>query len=89
MQHTHGLHFYATHGPRMEDEKGGTGLGLRRVRKRQKLQQTLGDSSATLLSAASPLLMASMDEDMFGDLLRDEPMGLNPCSDSIDNLLMV
>ena len=26
---------------------------------------------------------------MFGDLLRDEPMGLNPCSDSIDDLLMV
>ena len=30
-----------------------------------------------------------MDENMFGDLLRDEPMGLNPCSDSIDDLLMV
>ena len=26
---------------------------------------------------------------MFGDLLRDEHMGLNLCSDSIDDLLMV
>ena len=33
--------------------------------------------------------MAPTDEDMFNDLLRDEPMGLNPCSDSIDDLLMV
>ena len=30
-----------------------------------------------------------MDKDMFGDLLRDEPMGLNPCSASIDDSLMV
>ena len=44
---------------------------------------------AALLSATSPHLMAPMDEDMFGDLLRDEPVGLNPCSDSIDGLLMV
>ena len=49
----------------------------------------LGDLSDALLSVASPLLMAPMDEDMFGDLLRDQPMGLNPCSDSIDDLLMV
>ena len=49
----------------------------------------LGDSSAVLLSAASPLSTAPTEEDMFGDLLRDEPMGLNPCSDSIDDLLMV
>ena len=37
---------------------------------------------------ASPLSTAPTDEDMFGDLLRDEPMGLNPCSDSIEELLM-
>ena len=30
-----------------------------------------------------------MDEGMFGDLLRDEPRGLNPFSDSLDNLSMV
>ena len=67
----------------------GDGAGVEKGAKRQKLQQTLGDPSAMLLSAASPLLRAPTDEDMFGDLLRDEPMGLNPCSDSIDDLLMV
>ena len=55
----------------------------------QKLQQMLGDSSAALLSPASSLSMAPTDKDMFGDLLRDEPIGLNHCSDSIDDLLMV
>ena len=58
--------------------KKGDGVGVEKEAKRQKLQQTLVDSSAALLSAASPLLMASMDEDMFGDLLCDEPMGWNP-----------
>ena len=67
----------------------GDRAGVEKGAKHQKLQQTLGDSSATSLSVASPLLTASTDEDMFGDLLRDEPMGLNPCSDSIDDLLMV
>ena len=67
----------------------GDGAGVEKGAKRQKLQQTLGDSSAALLSAASPLLMAPTDKDMFGDLLRDEPMGLNPCNDLIDELLLV
>ena len=67
----------------------GDGAGVEKGAKRQKLQQTLGDSSAALLSTASPLLTAPTDEDMFGDLLHDEPMGLNPCTDSIDGLLMV
>ena len=42
-----------------------------------------------LLFAASPLSTAPMEEDMFDDLLCDEPMGLNPCSDSIEDFLMV
>ena len=53
--------------------------------KHQELQQTLGDSSAALLFVASPLSTTPTDEDMLGDLLRDEPIGLNPCSDSIDD----
>ena len=48
-----------------------------------------GDSLAILLSTTSPLPMAPMEEDMFDDLLCDEPMGLNPCSDSIDDFLMM
>ena len=77
------------HMGRARKTRKGDGAGVEKGAKRQKLQQTLGDSSAALLSAASPLSMAPTDEDMFGDLLRDEPMGLNPCSDSIDDLLMV
>ena len=49
----------------------------------------LEDSPDVLLSIASPLSTAPTDEDMFVDLLRDEPMGLNPCSEFIDNLLVV
>ena len=30
-----------------------------------------------------------MDENVFVDLLQDEPKALNPCSDSIDNLASV
>ena len=77
------------HMGRARKTRKGDGAGVEKEAKRQKLQQTLGDSSAALLSAASPLSTAPTDEDMFGDLLRDEPMGLNPCSDSIDDLLMV
>ena len=64
---------------RARKTRKGDGVGVEKGAKRQKLQQTLGDASAALLSAASPLSTAPMDEDMFGDLLRDEPMGLNPC----------
>ena len=63
------------------------GVGVEKGAKRQKLQQMLGDSSAVLFSAVSLLSTAPTDEDMFGDLLCDEPIGLNPCSDSIDDLL--
>ena len=67
----------------------GDGAGVEKGAKRQNIQQTRGDSSVALLSTASPLSTESMDEDMFGDLLQDEPMGLNLCSDSIDDLLVV
>ena len=67
----------------------GDGAGIEKEAKCGKLQQTLGNSSTMLLFATSQLLMAPTDENMFGDLLRDEPMGLNPCNGSIDNLLMV
>ena len=68
----------------------GDGVGVEKGAQHQKLQETLGNSSVALLSAASPLSTAPTNEDMFGDLLRDEPMGLlNPCSDSFDDLLMV
>ena len=75
------------HMGRARKTRKGDGAGVEKGAKRQKLQQTLGDSSAALLSAASPLSTAPTDEDMFGDLLRDEPMGLNPCSDSIDDFI--
>ena len=74
---------------RARKTRKGDGAGVEKQAKRQKLQQTRGDSSAMLLSAASPLSTAPTEEDMFDDLLRDEPMGLNPCSDSIDDFLMV
>ena len=64
------------HMGRARKTRKGYGAGLEKGVKRQKLQQTLGDSSAALLSAASPLLTAPTDKDMLGDLLRDEPMGL-------------
>ena len=67
----------------------GDGARVDKEAKRQKLQQMLGGLSAPLLSAASPLSIEPMEEDMFGDLLCGEPMELNPCSDSIDNLLMM
>ena len=63
------------HMGRVRETRKGDRAGVEKGAKRQKLQQTLGNSSAALLSAASPLLMAPTDEDMFGDLLRDEPMG--------------
>ena len=74
---------------RARKTRKGDGAGVEKQAKRQKLHQTRGDSSAMLLSAASPLSTAPTEEDMFDDLLRDEPMGLNPCSDSIDDFLMV
>ena len=49
----------------------------------------LGYSSAALLSIASTLLTTPTDEDKFGDLPCDEPMGLKPCSYSIDDFLVV
>ena len=55
----------------------------------QALQQMLGDSSAALLTIASSLLRAPIDGDIFGYLLWDELIGLNACSDSIDDLLLV
>ena len=67
----------------------GDGSGFEKEAMRQKLQQTVGDSSAALLFVAAPLSMAPMGGDMFGDLLCDEPVGLNPCNDSIDDLLML
>ena len=77
------------HMSRARKTRKGDGAGFENEAKRQKLQQTLGDSSAALLSAVSPLSRAPTDEDMFGDLRRDKTMGLKPCSDSIDDLLMV
>ena len=74
------------HMGRARKTRKGDGAGVEKGAKCQKLQQTLGDSSAALLFAPSPLSTAPTDEDMFGDLLRDEPMGLNPCNDSIDDL---
>ena len=62
------------HMGRASKTRKGDGAGVEKGAKRQKLQQTLGDSSAALLFAASPLLMAPTDEDMFGDLLHIEPM---------------
>ena len=53
----------------------GDGARVEKGTKRQKLQQMLGDASVALLFAASPLSMALMDEDMFSDLLHDEPWG--------------
>ena len=50
------------------------GAGVEKGAKRQKLQQTLGDSSTALLSAASPLSTAPTDEDMFGDLHAVTPL---------------
>ena len=74
---------------RTRKTRKGDRAGVEKEAKRQTLQQTLGDLSAALLSPALPLSTAPTDKDMFGDLLRDEPMGLNPCSDSIGDLLMV
>ena len=74
---------------RARKTRKGDGARVEKGAKRQKLQHTLGDSAATLLSATSPLSTAPTDKDIFSDLLCDEPMGLNPCSDSIDDLLMV
>ena len=74
---------------RAQKTRKGDGDGVEKEAKRQTLQQTLGDSAAALLSAASLPSITPKDEDMFGDLLRDQPIGLNPCSDSIDNLLML
>ena len=45
--------------------------------------------SCVIVYSFTPLSTAPTDEDMFGGLLRDEPMELNPCNDSIDDLLMV
>ena len=67
----------------------GKEAGVEKEVKCERLQQILRDLSVALLSTNSPLLTAPTDEDMFGDLLHDEPMGLSPCSDSIDDLLMV
>ena len=72
----------------MEDGKGN-GTGVEKEGKCQNLQQTLGDSSAALLAIASPLSIAHIDEDICGDLLWYEPIRWNPCSDSIDDLLLV
>ena len=77
------------HMGRARKMRKGDGAGVEKEANCQKLQQLLVDFSIALLSATSPLSTAPTDEDMSGDLLRDEPMGLNPCSDSIDNLLMV
>ena len=55
----------------------------------QNLQLMLGNSSAALLAIASILLRLHNDKHILGDLLWDEPIGLNACSDSIDNLLAV
>ena len=52
-------------------------------------EQALGDSSAALSAIASSLSIAHIDEHIFGDLLWDEPIGLNACSDIIDDLLLV
>ena len=56
----------------------------------------MSETSANTRRFASCVIVCSFttydsttDEDMFGDLLRHEPMGLNPCSDSINDLLMV
>ena len=67
----------------------GNWTSIEKEAKCQKVQQTLGNLLAALLCIASPLLIASMDEDIFGDLLWDEPIGLNACSDSIENLVLV
>ena len=67
----------------------GDGAGVEKEVKHQNLQQTQGDSSAMLLFAASPLSTTTTEEDIFDDLLRDDPIGLNPCSDFIDDFLMV
>ena len=69
-----------------EDGKGDeTRIG--KEMKRQNLQQTVGDSSVALLAIASPLLIAHIDENVFGDLQWDELIGLNACNDSIDRLV--
>ena len=61
------------HRGRARKTRKGGGAGVEKEAKRQKLQRTLGDSSAALFFVASPLLMAPTDEDMLGDLLWDEP----------------
>ena len=74
---------------RVQKTRKWDGAEIKKKAKRQKLQQTLVDSSAGLLSTTSLLLTAPTDGDLFGDLLRDEPMGFNPYNDSIDDLLVV
>ena len=42
-----------------------------------------------LFATASLLLIPPINKGIFGDPLQEDPMGLNRCNDSIDNLLVV
>ena len=88
LQYAHTLRDCTTNGPCIEDEKGI----LLEFRRRQSVRSFSKHWEVRQLHYCLQLhttFDATMDEDMFNDLLRDEPMGLNPCNDSIDDWLMV
>ena len=76
---------WAAHGRR----ERGMGLGLRRGRSVRSFSKRWEIRQLHYCLQLHHFRWHLTDEDMFGDLLRDEPMGLNPCCDSIDDLLMV
>ena len=65
------------------------GAGVEKKAKPQNVQQTLRDSSATILVRDSPLSIGPINETIFGDPLWDGPIGLKPCTDSTDDRVLV
>ena len=71
-QCAHALHCCATHGPGVEDLKGDSSR-IKKKARHKKLQQNLKDWSVAEFCCQFHQLRALMDEDVFGDLLWDEP----------------
>ena len=87
LEHAHAIRCCATHARPLKTERE-TRLWLR-GRRSVRIYTNLGDSSAALLAIASPLSIAYIEEAVFGEVLWDEPIGLNACSDSIGDLVLV